>query len=175
MPPNTTQLSELFSTVSIGMQHVTKAVESLQRDQGKLMEVGQELTSKIAVLENSVDSLKAEFDRLANHVRDGNGQPSLTQRLVITETQVAQIRDHGQTFVMSRFSSIEQQLIGLRQDLNRAIMQLDEAKKAVDAVESSRVLSRSQIITGVISALVASGLSLWSILSNLMSVPKPSP
>lgn len=175
MPPSTTQLSELFTTVHMGLQHVTKAVEALQRDQGRLLEVGQETASKLAVLESSVGALKEEFDRLVSHVRDGNGQPSLTHRVTTMEAQVTQIRDHGQTFVIAKFSTMEQQLLGLRQDLNRALDQLEEAKKAMDSVESARVLSRGQVIAGIISALVAAGMSLWSVLAQLMSAPKPSP
>lgn len=111
---------------------LTRAIEEMRAGQSVLM-------TSIIKLEATQTSSKADISALLKVVRDGNGQPSLMQRVQTLEIGLAaQIKD------------------------------FDELQIRFDYVGQSKMLTRGQIIAGVAGMVITAIIALGGILAQMM-------
>lgn len=79
-----------------------------------------EVASKIATIEEGIRQIRKDIDSLCHVVRDGNGQPSLVQRLTTVETKIQQqdralteIAEHANSILASRMLTRTQLVVGI--------------------------------------------------------------
>lgn len=98
--------------------------------------VQERLTQQTASIETKLDYMSQDINLLCKLVRDGNGQPSILQRLVHVETVLdGQIKD------------------------------LDEISAYANSITASRAFTRTQLVvglSGVVLTLLLSSFSLYA-------------
>ena len=104
------QMIELMETV---VDNVERAAEIRQEEYA-------ELSARMAVVETEVKTIAQNVNLLCKVVRDGNGQPSLVQRLTATEVEL-----HSYN---SRLREVEQN---------------------ANSIIASRMLTRTQLVVGI--------------------------
>jgi DNA repair ATPase RecN len=154
MPDNTTQA---IAKLTASMETV---VDSLAEVKSHAKEAATEVTNALAdikVMGNDLGHLKSQMDDIARLVRDGNGQPSLVQRLGTVETRQERCDEDR--------AVLRNEIIIVRDTVNKDIKELT-AK--LDSGNSARTLSRNQIIAAVLGMVITALMSLGSILAALI-------
>jgi len=94
---------------------------------------------RLSGIERDVDHIKTDISGLCRVVRDGNGQPSMLQRLSDLEGTVkANIDD------------------------------IEEVKSHANTIIAAKALSRSQVVAGLIGIIVTALLSTLALVATLM-------
>lgn len=156
---------QLVARLTAATESLTAAMESMRREhreaEGKQQQsqlsferAQAETREALGRLEEQFKSVATWMTELNRLVRDGNGQPSITQRLAIQETRMQAVQQAVKD-VDDRVERTEQMLRNeLRATVGDARKDFEAVKGHVDATSSARVLSRGQIIGGVLALLV---------------------
>lgn len=97
------------------------------------------IAERMATIEANVKDIRGDVSALCKIVRDGNGQPSIIQRLSNLETVVA---------------------------ANKA--DIDKVEKHANAIIAAKALSKSQVIAGLAGMVVTALLSSLALIATLM-------
>jgi hypothetical protein len=103
---------------------------------------GQEhiqIIQQVATIESNIDHIKRDVGLLCKLVRDGNGQPSIIQRLANLETVV-----HNQT------------------------RDIEQIGQHANSIMAARMLTKSQIITGLTGMVITALLSSLALFATLL-------
>ena len=97
------------------------------------------IVERMATIEANVKDIREDVASLCKIVRDGNGQPSIIQRLSNLETVVA---------------------------ANKA--DIDKVEKHANAIIAAKALSKSQVVAGLIGMILTALLSSLALIATLM-------
>lgn len=130
---------QVIAKLSATVEALTNVVGELRADFRANTERQNDLATQLAGIKASQETLCDNYAVLAKLVRDGNGQPSLMQRITTIETAHKQ---HGDDIA--------------------------ELKSHFNDIATARVLSRGQIIAGVLGMVITALMSLGAILAQLL-------
>ena len=136
---DTAALARDITRLTASLENMHQIFTEFRGDLRRCLQYQNDLDRKLITVEQSQKDLKDNLDILVKLVRDGNGQPSLLQRVAQLETtQVGQDRE----------------IVGL--------------KTHYDAQATARVLSKGQIWAGLAGMTITALLALGAILAQLM-------
>lgn len=98
-----------------------------------------EVVQRISVMEAKLERMSQDIASLCKVVRDGNGQPSLVQRLSILESAV---QNHTKL--------------------------LDEVSEHANSINASRMLTRTQLVVGISGMLITALISFAALVATLI-------
>lgn len=98
-----------------------------------------EVVQRIAIMESKLERMSLDIASLCKVVRDGNGQPSLVQRLSILENAVQ----------------------------NQA-KQIDEVSEYANSITASKMLTRTQLVVGISGMLLTALISFAALVATLI-------
>lgn len=99
----------------------------------------REMTSRLSKIESDVSHIQSDVKTLCKLVRDGNGQPSLIQRISHVETK---LKSQGQ--------------------------ELAQVASCANSIIASKYMTRAQIIAGLTGMIVTALISALSLAATLM-------
>jgi hypothetical protein len=123
------EIIELLSTVAENLSDVSEV-----RGQEHI-----QIIQQVATIESNIDHIKRDVGLLCKLVRDGNGQPSIIQRLANLETVV-----HNQT------------------------RDIEQIGQHANSIMAARMLTKSQIITGLTGMVITALLSSLALFATLL-------
>jgi len=98
-----------------------------------------EVVQRIAIMEAKLERMSQDITSLCKVVRDGNGQPSLVQRLSILENAV---QNHTKL--------------------------IDEVSRHANSINASRMLTRTQLVVGISGMLITALISFAALVATLI-------
>jgi len=110
----------------------------LRKDYCKVSETNNQILQRLAALDQKTVDMKDDVESLCQLVRDGNGQPSIAQRLTTLEQKTA-----------SQHSWLE------------------EVATNCTTIAAARTLSRSQVIAGLVVMIVTAALSVIALVAEV--------
>ncbi len=143
--PTAGENTQMIARLVVGLESLTTAVDVLREDLRNHGRATASTTTQVATNSQAIKDIRDDVGHMAKLVRDGNGQPSLTERLTRLET--------GQSETTRRFD-----------ELSRAISEL---RSCIDNVETTKIVSRGQVVAGVSGMVATAVLSLGAILAQL--------
>jgi hypothetical protein len=106
--------------LSIAIKAIQDSVASINTDVGNLYDGQTQILTKVTLVEAAQANLDADMTGLTKVVRDGNGQPSLMQRVTTVETQrktdtkeIDKLRGHYNSAATARVLSKGQMTAGI--------------------------------------------------------------
>lgn len=136
--PTHSETAEGLSRLAVMLGGVAETLADLKKGSDQTVLTIHEMSLAVSQITSKVAHLDKEVVHLNQTVRDGNGQPSLTQRLTTIEVVVGQ--------VVKTVSSLEVQL---------------------NTVATSRMLTRGQIVAGSVGIVLTVLLSFAGMLLSL--------
>lgn len=130
--PNWCHQDEILGMLTSVTESLHATVTSRELEQKHLME-------RLGSLESDIAHMRADIQALCKVVRDGNGQPSMIQRLANLEVVVSN---------------------------NKA--DIAEVKGHANSIIAAKALSKSQVIAGLIGIIVTALLSTLALVATLM-------
>lgn len=118
---------------------LTQVTESFNAANQARTEEHHMLAQRISTIEANVDNIRNDIKSLCKVVRDGNGQPSMVQRLANAEMTI-----------------------------QNNLSDIAEVKKYANSITASRMLSRSQIVTGLAGMIFTALLSGLALIATLL-------
>lgn len=128
----------VLARLTANMESLTPVINALREDVKSGNDKTVEMLVEVQGLKTAISEVKDDVEKLTQVVSTGNGQPSLIQRVTTIET----------TFVS-------------------VVKDVSDLKTKYDTVATAKMLTRGQIIAGVIGMVVTAVLSLGAILSQL--------
>lgn len=129
---NNTDLVRAMERTTVSLEHVCAAVNGLQADMRSLQNCQNTLITDISTIKSYQPQLKKDVEQLQVLVRDGNGHPS----------------------VMDRLTRVEFQVSALQGTLDSIKMSTEEVKKSVVDTETAKVASTTQLWVATISGVI---------------------
>lgn len=122
---------EILGLLTTVTENISEAFETRGQEH---MQIAQQ----IATIEAKVEHIRHDIGILCKLVRDGNGQPSIIQRLANAETVIqTQVRD------------------------------IEQISQYANSIMATRMLTRSQIVTGLTGMIVTALLSTLALIATL--------
>lgn len=138
MPTGHAETAEGLSRLAAMLGGVADTLADLKRGSEQTVSTIHEMSLAVGQITSKVSHLDKEVIHLNQTVRDGNGQPSLMQRLTTIEVVVGQ--------VVKTVTALEEQL---------------------NVVATSRMLTRGQIVAGSLGIVLTVLLSFVGVLLSL--------
>jgi len=123
------QIIQLLQTITDGF------LETFDTKRAEQIQLGQQ----VAALEAKLDHIQLDVNTLCKLVRDGNGQPSIIQRLSNIETKV-----HNQA------------------------RELEQITQHANSITASRMLTKSQLVVGISGMVFTALLSFMALIATLL-------
>jgi tetrahydromethanopterin S-methyltransferase subunit F len=122
---------EILGLLATVTENISEAFETRGREH-------TQIAQQIATIEAKVEHIRHDIGILCKLVRDGNGQPSIIQRLANAETVIqTQVRD------------------------------IEQISQYANSIMASRMLTRSQMVTGLAGMIVTALLSTLALIATL--------
>ena len=100
----------------------------------------------ICKLRSNIKNYNDNQSKLFKIIRDGNGQPSILDRL----------------------TKVEASLQHIEADIDDMKSCVEDVKKAVDNFQTAKTVTKGQIVTAVASMVATLVMSLWAVLAQIM-------
>jgi len=122
---------EILGLLTTVTENISEAFETRGREHTQIVQ-------QIATIEAKVEHIRHDIGILCKLVRDGNGQPSIIQRLANAETVIqTQVRD------------------------------IEQISQYANSIMAARMLTRSQMVTGLAGMIVTALLSTLALIATL--------
>ena len=131
--------TQLIAKLTVGMDALTTAVAAMRDDMRDNTRQNTDILLKLQAFETSLQTVHEEIDHLLKLVRDGNGQPSLVLRASKVENDLTLIRT-----------------------------EVDKLGNKYDSIATARIMTRGQVVAGVVGMITTALLAFGAILAQLM-------
>ena len=145
-PSATHEMMTLISTTANNVKHMTESIADLKRAVETNQQKISDVATQVSLLDASVKVANDNQAKLFKIIRDGNGQPSVLDRLTVVEAKLEHIEE----------------------DIDEMRKVVEEVKVAVDNFQTAKTVSRGQFITAISSMVLACCMSLWAVIAQIM-------
>ena len=145
-PSATHEMMTLISTTANNVKHMTESIADLKRAVETNQQKISDVATQVSLLDASVKVANDNQAKLFKIIRDGNGQPSVLDRLTVVEAKLEHIEE----------------------DIDEMRRVVEEVKVAVDNFQTAKTVSRGQFITAISSMVLACCMSLWAVIAQIM-------
>lgn len=147
MAPSATQeMISLITTTSNNVLHITKDLTDLKSSVATNQERLGEVVTQIKLIDSNIKNYNDNQSKLFKIIRDGNGQPSILDRL----------------------TKVEASLQHIEADIDDMKSCVEDVRKAVDNFQTAKTVTKGQIVTAVASMVATLVMSLWAVLAQIM-------
>lgn len=127
-----------IARLAASMEALTPVIQSLNEEVRAGRDKQTEVLVQLQGLSSTMTGVKEDLDHLTQVVSTGNGQPSLLHRVTTLETKQSTV-----------------------------VTDITELKTKLDTFTNAKMLTRSQIVVGVIGMITTAILALGAILAQL--------
>ena len=142
----TQEMISLITTTSNNVVHITKDLTDLKSSVATNQERLGEVVTQIKLIDSNIKNYNDNQNKLFKIIRDGNGQPS----------------------IMDRLTKVEASLQHIEADIDDMKSCVEDVKKAVDNFQTAKTVTKGQIVTAVASMVATLVMSLWAVLAQIM-------
>ena len=145
-PTATQEMISLITTTSNNVLHITKDLTDLKSSVATNQERLGEVVTQIKLIDSNIKNYNDNQSKLFKIIRDGNGQPS----------------------IMDRLTKVEASLQHIEADIDDMKSCVEDVKKAVDNFQTAKTVTKGQIVTAVASMVATLVMSLWAFIAQIM-------
>ncbi len=130
--------TQLIARLAIGVENITSNVELLREDIRSHSKQGTDLLIHMQSVDGDIKRLSGEVEHLLAIVRDGTSQPALISRVMHLES----------------IQAVHQ-------------ADIEEVKRRYDVYTSAKMVTKGQIITGIVGATITAVLALAAVVAAI--------